>query len=285
MKPPKLQALHTEALAIENEVAAALGMVITARPGGTRWAAYCEVHDAPKPAALAARWRQGQALRWRIAASRMEDLHIRAARMRDADEVAGAALEHLFRAAVIWDPARGKFSTVARWWIRLGVTKAADSTCGAVSIAGEMRAARAMLRAHDRGQPAAELAAGRFSVADVNAARAFACVSLDAPIPGTDASQHALFADADAVPVDEAAAASLDVARLRAAIARLEKGHPREMQFLRAVYGIDCATTTHAALGERVGLCRERIRQITHRAGDRLRIELAVDAKQANGRI
>ena len=210
----------------------------------------------------------------------MEDLRIRAARMRDADEVAGGALEHLFRAAVIWDPARGKFSTVARWWIRLGVTKAADSTCGAVSIAGELRAARAMLRAHDRGQPAAELAAGRFSIADVNAARAFACVSLDAPMPNTDgASQHALFADVNAVPVDEAAAASLDVARLRAAIARLEKGHPREMQFLRAVYGIDCAPTTHAALGERVGLCRERIRQITHRANDRLRIELAVSAK------
>ncbi len=272
----RLVDLHHRALLVEEEVAVALGLTIAPRERGTRWTAYEGVHRAVQAApALAARWEAGQALRWEIALSEQRRLRILANRMRDAEDVYAGALTSLFRAAVIWDPERASFTTLARWWMRVGVSRAADTTFGAVSITSEIRSARAMLRAHDRGQPAAELAGGRITVAQIEAARAMHCVSIDAPAPSGTANWHDMLADEDAVPVDEAVGERLDAARLCRALSKLEARRPREAQILRLVYGLDGnGNRPLRVAGATFGLSHEWARQIRKNGEEHLRAAL-----------
>jgi RNA polymerase sigma factor (sigma-70 family) len=54
----------------------------------------------------------------------------------------------------------------------------------------------------------------------------------------------------------------------------------RELQMIRLYYGLDGETLTLQAIGDRVGLTRERVRQIIRESLDRLRDELKLDEEE-----
>ena len=201
------------------------------------------------------------------------------------DELLAAGNLGLVEAGLRFDPARDvKFVTYADWWIRKTILKAIQEQSGAVRLPRYrierirmLRDVRAMLRARKGTDPTIEeiADAGGMSPREVRSlfASGQSAVSLDQPI-ARDASKSladTLRADPDDGHPDVVADDNY-LEHVRTAVARLD---PRERLVLALRFGfLDAEPVTLREAGRRLGLSRERVRQIERRALHRLRDRL-----------
>lgn len=186
----------------------------------------------------------------------------------------------LIRAAQRFDETRGvRFISYAIWWVRQAIVQAIAEYGHAVRV--PMTRFSAMRRVGRRAD-ALRKELGReptqieliqeagISEADVAATMHIARspVSLDAPL-GDDALLIEYLADDTADPPDREAADANLAESVEAALGQLR---PREATVVRLYFGFDGGDPmTLESIGQRLGITRERVRQIRDRALSRLR--------------
>jgi RNA polymerase primary sigma factor len=196
----------------------------------------------------------------------------------------------LIRAVDKFQYRRGfKFSTYATWWIRQAITRSIIDTgrtirlpAHIVEILNRISAARRVLvRSLGRDPTVEEIAAHlRIPVDKVTLALRSDVppASLDAPI-GDDASFADVVADTGAATPDEGLLHEDGRQRARRALARLGD---RDREVLALRFGLDNSHgRTLQEVANRLGVTRERVRQIEKRALERLRE--AVENVNENG--
>jgi RNA polymerase sigma factor (sigma-70 family) len=159
----------------------------------------------------------------------------------DADEVNAACLAGAVRAARVFDPRRGfKFWTIALYYMRAEV-------CDLVRQAG---------------RDATRLGGRRVA-------------SLDAGLEGDDdATLAAAVADDRRPGPSDRAEGADELARVRAAVARLPARMRAVVRLRWGLGGAAARTPTLRQVGDRLGVSKERVRQIEAAAVERLRDEL-----------
>jgi RNA polymerase primary sigma factor len=188
----------------------------------------------------------------------------------------------LMKAVDRFQPARGlRFSTYATWWIRQSVSRGVADygrtirlPVHAVEAIGKIERARRSLReAHGREPSEAELGARLGMPVDkvrllIEAARQ--PYSLDAPTGENEEQAIGAFIRDRTVPSPEDETISRELAsRIESALAPLTE---REQEVLRLRYGFSSDREyTLAEVGRKLGLSRERVRQIEARAVAKLR--------------
>jgi RNA polymerase primary sigma factor len=187
----------------------------------------------------------------------------------------------LARAAELFDPTQGAFSTYAVPWIAQAIRRAIDNTSRTIRLPGyvheQMRAlacAQDSLLSEQGREPTAQELAGvlGLSVTRVRLllAHQHRLLSLDAPVNGhPDLHLSEIIADQRTTTLDAALIeythAHERVARIQAALCCLT---PRERRVVALLFGLDGQSGTHdgAAIGRILGLSRERVRQLKVRA-------------------
>jgi RNA polymerase primary sigma factor len=188
----------------------------------------------------------------------------------------------LMKAVDRWQPSRGlKFSTYATWWIRQAVGRGVADygrtirlPVHAVEAIGKLERQRRGFREREGREPTdAELSELVDMPEDkirvlMEAARL--PYSLDAPVGEDEDTAVREFVTNRTVPSPEDEVLASEMARrLEQALAPL---NPREQEVLRLRFGL-CNDREHtlAEVGRRLGLSRERVRQIESRAMSKLR--------------
>ena len=200
----------------------------------------------------------------------------------------------LMRAVEKFEYQRGfKFSTYAVWWIEQALVRAIQSVSRTVRVPSHiyelqlrMRRADALLRQRlGRAPTSPELAASLDVPEDmIELARTSSLPvgSLEAPLPGTDDLRlEDAMSDEDVLDPAEVH----DEHILRSALEReLETLAPRERAILEARFGLEGGEPpTLEEIGQQMGLSRERVRQLEHRALSRLRERNAI--RRLGGRV